>query len=71
MLFGREPVAWYGVAITATFVLTEFGVELSQSQQTASLGLVAAVLGLVTRSKVTPWQPGQPTGAQFTAGVTK
>jgi len=62
-MFGREPVAIYGVAISATYVLTEFGVDLTQGQQTAALGLVAAVLGLVTRAKVTPWQPGQQVGS--------
>ena len=55
-MFGREPVAIYGVAISATYVLTEFGVDITQGQQTAALGLVAAVLGLITRSKVTPWE---------------
>jgi len=55
VLFNREPVAVYGVAISGTYLLTEFGVDLSQGQQTAVLGFVAAVLTVVTRSKVTPW----------------
>lgn len=61
-MFDREPVAWYTVAIAAVYTLTEYGVELTDGQQTATLGLVAAVLGLVTRSKVTPWKPGDPIG---------
>ena len=50
----NEPVALLAVVEAFVYAVTEFGVALTDGQQAAVLALVAAVLTLVTRNKVTP-----------------
>jgi len=53
-LWGREP-AMVLSAVQAVIVLAvSFGLQLSPEQTGAILALTAVVLGLITRSQVTP-----------------
>ena len=53
-LWGREP-AMILSAVQAVIVLAvSFGLQLSPEQTGAILALTAVVLGLITRSQVTP-----------------
>jgi hypothetical protein len=36
------------------YLVTEFGVDLTSGQQTATLGFAGAILAVIARSKVTP-----------------
>ena len=49
-----EPVAVMALVEAVVFAVTEFGVDVTGGQQAAILGVVAAVLTLITRSSVTP-----------------
>lgn len=53
-IFGREPVMVYGLVQTILALILAFGVDLSTQQTGAILAVTAAVLALITRSKVTP-----------------
>lgn len=57
-MWGREPVMLQGVVLAGVYALVEFGVDWTQGQQTAVLGLSAAVLSVLTRSKVSPVEDG-------------
>jgi hypothetical protein len=50
----REPVLILAVVQAVVYLVTEFGVDLTDRQQAAILGVVAAVLTLVARQSVTP-----------------
>lgn len=53
-MFNREP-AMYVAAVQAVIALViAFGLDLSPEQVGAIVAVTAAVLGLVTRSQVTP-----------------
>ncbi len=53
-LFDREPALYLGVLQAVLALVVSFGLELSAEQTGTILALSAAVLSLVTRSKVTP-----------------
>lgn len=50
----NEPVAIVALVEAVVYAATEFGLELSSGQQAGILGVVAAVLTIVARQKVTP-----------------
>lgn len=54
MILGREPVLFYALAAAIVYLVTEFGVDMTDTQQAAVLGVVGAVLAVLARSKVTP-----------------
>ena len=58
MILGREPVMFSALAAAIIYLLTEFGVPITDSQQAAIMAVTLAVLGLLTRSKVTPTSSG-------------
>lgn len=53
-LWGREPAMILAVVQAALALVAVFGLRLSAEQIGAVLALTAAVLGLLTRSQVTP-----------------
>lgn len=53
-LWGREPVMFMAVVQAGLALGLAFGVNLSVEQQGAILAFMAAVLGFVVRSQVTP-----------------
>ena len=57
-LWGREPAMILAVVQAALALVVAFGVGLSAEQTGAVLALSAAVLGLLTRSQVTPARAG-------------
>lgn len=54
MLFNREPALILGFIQTALALFLAFGVELDPEQIGSILAASAALLALVTRSRVTP-----------------
>lgn len=50
----NEPVLVYTVIGAGLVLLTEFGINVTDSQQAAIIGFVVALMALVARSKVTP-----------------
>jgi Na+/H+ antiporter NhaB len=53
-LWGREPAMVLALVQTAIVLGVAFGLKLTPEQTGAILALTAVVLGLITRSKVTP-----------------
>jgi len=53
-VFGREPVLILTAVQAALALAVAFGLDLSNEQTGAIIALSAAVLGVITRSKVTP-----------------
>lgn len=53
-LWDREPAMILAVVQTALALILAFGVDLTVEQTGAILAVTAAVLGLITRSQVTP-----------------
>jgi hypothetical protein len=53
-LWSREPAAILGALQAVIALALSFGLELSTEQVGAILAATAAVLGLVTRSRVSP-----------------
>ena len=53
-LFTREPVLTLAVVQAAIALVVSFGLDLSPEQVGAILAFTAAVLGWLTRTKVTP-----------------
>ena len=53
-LWGREPAMILAVVQAAMALVATFGLGLTVEQTGAVLALTAAVLGLLTRSQVTP-----------------
>lgn len=53
-LWNREPALVLAVVQTVLALLIAFGADLSAEQVGAILAVSAAVLGLITRQKVTP-----------------
>ena len=53
-LWNREPALILGVVQTVLALLLAFGVDLTVEQTGAILAVSAAVLAVVTRTKVTP-----------------
>lgn len=54
MIFNREPAAILAVVQTVLALIIAFGLDLSSGQVGGVLAVSAAVLGLITRSQVTP-----------------
>lgn len=54
MLWNREPALFMGALQALLALVIAFGLNLSEVQIAALLGTSAAVLALVTRSKVSP-----------------
>lgn len=54
MLFHREPVLFMTLIQAAIILLVSFGLDLTVEQQTAILVFSAALLGLITRQRVSP-----------------
>lgn len=54
MIFKREPALFLGLVQTVLALVLAFGVDLSTQQTGAILAVTAAVLALITRSRVTP-----------------
>lgn len=54
LLWNREPALILAVVQTVLALVLAFGVNLSVEQTGAILAVSAAVLGLITRSQVTP-----------------
>jgi hypothetical protein len=53
-IFGREPAMVLAFIQAAIVLAVTFGLQLTTEQTGAILALSAIVLGLITRSKVTP-----------------
>lgn len=53
-IFGREPTMVLALVQAVIVLGVTFGLRLTPEQTGAILGLTAIVLGLITRSKVTP-----------------
>ena len=53
-LWNREPAMILAVVQTALALILAFGVDLTVEQTGAILAVTAAVLGLITRSQVSP-----------------
>lgn len=53
-MFNREPVAYITVIMTVLALLAEFGLPLTDSQETAVQAVLVAVGALWARSQVTP-----------------
>lgn len=53
-LWGREPAMVLALVQTALVLAVSFGLKLSPEQTGAILALTAVVLGLITRSQVSP-----------------
>jgi Na+/H+ antiporter NhaB len=53
-LWGREPAMVLALVQTAIVLAVSFGLKLTPEQTGAILALTAVVLGLITRSQVTP-----------------
>lgn len=53
-ILNREPVMTLAVVQALLVLLVSFGIDLSTEQTGAILAASAAVLGWITRSKVTP-----------------
>lgn len=53
-MFGREPALIIGATQALIALAVAFGLDLSPEQIGAVLAVTAAVLGMVTRSQVTP-----------------
>lgn len=53
-LLGREPVLFMAVVNAGIALAIGFGVKVSQEQFALIMTFVGAVLGLITRSQVTP-----------------
>lgn len=56
-LWGREPAAVLAAVQAVLALAVGFGLDLSGEQVSLIVAASAAVLGLVTRSRVTPVQP--------------
>ncbi len=54
MLWGREPVLYLTLVEVSLALAVGFGLQLSGHQVTLIVALIAAVLGIVTRQRVTP-----------------
>ena len=50
----REPVLISGLIAAVLYLLTEFGISITDGQQAAILGVAGAILAFVARAKVTP-----------------
>ena len=50
----REPVLVTGLIAAVLYLLTEFGISVTDGQQAAILGVAGAILAFVARSKVSP-----------------
>ena len=50
----NEPVLVYTVIGAGLVLLTEFGINVTDSQQAAIIAFVVALMALVARSKVSP-----------------
>ena len=55
---GREPALWLAALQAVIAVAVGFGLDLSAEQVALIVAASAAVLGLVTRSQVSPKAPG-------------
>lgn len=55
---GREPALWIGVIGALVSLAIGFGVDITTEQFGLIMAAVSAVLGLVTRSQVSPKAPG-------------
>ena len=53
-IFGREPALILAAVGALIALAIAFGLDLTQAQQGAITAVVIAVLGLITRSRVTP-----------------
>lgn len=53
-LWGREPAAVLALVQAVIVLAVTFGLRLTPEQTAAILALTAIVLGLITRSRVTP-----------------
>lgn len=53
-LWGREPAAILGAVGALISLAMAFGLELSEEQVGAVMAAVSFLLGLITRSRVTP-----------------
>ena len=53
-LFSREPAAILAAIQTGIAAFVAFGLDLSGDQVAAVMAVSGAILGLITRSKVTP-----------------
>ncbi len=53
-IFGREPAMVLALVQALVVLAVTFGLRLTPEQAGAILGVTAIVLGLVTRSRVTP-----------------
>lgn len=53
-IFGREPALILAAVGAVIALAIAFGLDLTQAQQGAITAVVIAVLGLITRSRVTP-----------------
>lgn len=54
MSFKREPAIWLSLIGALLGVAVSFGLKLSPDQKTAIDAVIAVVIGIVTRSQVTP-----------------
>jgi transcription initiation factor TFIIIB Brf1 subunit/transcription initiation factor TFIIB len=53
-IWGREPAMIVAAVQAIIVLLVSFGLQLTQEQTAAILAVTAVVLGLITRSQVSP-----------------
>ena len=53
-IWGREPAMVLALVLALIVLGVSFGLQLSSDQTAAILAVTAVVLGLITRSQVTP-----------------
>lgn len=57
-IWDREPAAFLALVSAGIALVSAFGVDLTGEQVGAIMALTAVVVGFITRSKVTPVDPG-------------
>ena len=67
-ILGREPVMWMAVIQAGIALAIAFGFDITMQQFGLIMVFVAAVLGFIARSQVTPVET-LPTSKGDTAGV--
>lgn len=60
MTFSKEPAMWIALIGAALGVAISFGLKITADQKTALDALIAVIVGLVTRSQVSPKSPAEP-----------
>lgn len=57
-IWDREPAAFLSLVSAGIALVSAYGLDLTGEQVGATMGFTAVVVGFITRSKVTPVNPG-------------